>query len=174
MQPLYDTEAVRPLRDELTQVGFTQLTTAEEAEEALIQRQGTLLLVINSVCGCAAGGARPGVALALQHQTIPDRLATVFAGVDTEATARVRDAMPHHAPSSPFIILFRDGKEVFVLERRHIEQMDATSIAASLRRAFDEWCVAPGPSVPASVYEESRRQARTGHHRLAGKTPEAA
>lgn len=168
MQPIYESEAVQPLRDELTHVGFTQLTTPEEVDEALMRRQGTLLLVINSVCGCAAGGARPGAALALQHRTIPDRLATVFAGVDTEATARLREAMPHHAPSSPFIVLYRDGKEVFVLERRHIERMDATSIAASLRRAFDEWCVAPGPSVPASVYEDSRRHAHTGHS-LAGK-----
>jgi putative YphP/YqiW family bacilliredoxin len=162
MQPLYDPETVRPLRDELTMIGFEQLTTAEEVDRLLGRSQGTVLLVINSVCGCAAGSARPGVALALQHQTIPDRLATVFAGVDTEATARAREYMPQHPPSSPFIALFRDGKEVFVLERRHIEQMDVDSIAHILKRAFDEFCHKAGPSVPAEVYEESRRQARSG------------
>lgn len=173
MQPLYDAEAVRPLRDELVNVGFSELTTEDEVDEMMMRRQGTLLLVINSVCGCAAGGARPGVAQALQHTTIPDRLATVFAGVDMGAVNRVREHLPHHAPSSPFIALFRDGKEVFVLERRHIEQMEAAAIAASLRRAFDEWCATPGPSVPASVYEESRRVARTGHNLASYKTKAA-
>lgn len=172
MKPSYDPEAVRGLRDELTRVGFTQLTTPEEVDQSLSETQGSVLLMINSVCGCAAGSARPGVALALQHHTIPDHLVTVFAGVDKEATTRARDYMPHHMPSSPFIALFHDGKEVFVLERRHIEQMDGEAIAAILRRSFDEFCSAPGPSVPAEVYEESRRHVRTGHHAAGFRTTE--
>lgn len=162
MQPLYDPEAVMPLREELTSIGFKQLTTPEDVDRELGRPQGTVLLVINSVCGCAAGGARPGVGLALQHKTIPDRLVTVFAGVDTDATARAREYMPQHPPSSPFMALFRDGKEVFVLERTHIEQMDVDSIAHILKRAFDEFCNAPGPSAPPEVFEASRRKATCG------------
>jgi putative YphP/YqiW family bacilliredoxin len=157
MQPLYDPEAVRPLWEELVNVGFHSLTTAEEVDEVLSKGQGTVLLVINSVCGCAAGAARPGVELALQHKTIPDKLVTVFAGVDRAAVERAREYMPQFEPSSPFIVLFKDGKEVFTLERRHIESMDVHAIAEILKRTFDEFCRAPGPSVPPEVYEKTAR-----------------
>lgn len=157
MESMYDLEAIRPMWEELANVGVTPLKTPEEVEEALSRTEGTTLLVINSVCGCATGGARPGLALALQHKTIPDNLVTVFAGVDRAAVERAREFMPQYAPSSPFIALFKDGKEVFALERRHIEQMDVEAIATILTRTFDEFCSAPGPSVPREVYEQNIR-----------------
>jgi putative YphP/YqiW family bacilliredoxin len=98
-------------------------------------------MVINSMCGCAAGRARPGIALALQHDVLPDKVATVFAGGDVEATARVREYLVDYPPSSPSVALFRDGKVVFMLERRQIEGREAHEIAKSLSRAFDEYCV---------------------------------
>lgn len=163
MQSLYDPEAVRPMWEELVNVGFRSLTTPEEVDEVLSKGQGTVLLVINSVCDCAAGGARPGVELALQHKTIPDQLVTVFAGVDRAAVERAREYMPQFEPSSPFIGLFKDGKEVFTLEHRHLERMDVHAIAEILRRTFDEFCRAPGPSIPPEVYEKTAhlQQCRT-------------
>ncbi|GAB4319296.1 MAG: BrxA/BrxB family bacilliredoxin [Candidatus Sumerlaeia bacterium] len=153
LQPYYDPEAVRPMEEELERVGVQPLRTAAGVDEALA-RPGVTLVIINSICGCAAGNARPGAMLALQHRVIPDHLFTVFAGMDHEAVARVRAHMSHLPPSSPCIALFREGRPVFVLERRHIEQMTAQHIADALRRAFDELCSAPGPSIPREQFEQ--------------------
>lgn len=153
MPPIYDPEDVRPMWEELEFVGFTSLRTPEEVAEALdTAADSSTLLVINSVCGCAAGNCRPGVALALQHTTIPDRLVTVFAGVDTEAVAAARGLLQGIPPSSPFIALFKGGKPVAVLERRHIEDASAQEIARALTQIFDEECRAPGPSIPPEQF----------------------
>jgi len=153
MPPLYDPEAVRPMWEELEFVGFQSLTTPEEVDAVLGQNTGTVLLVINSVCGCAAGGCRPGVTQALQNSTIPDTLVTVFAGVHTEATQRARYYMPGIPPSSPNAVLFKNGRAVHVLERRHIEAMSAEEVARNLVSVFDRECSRPGPSVPREVFE---------------------
>lgn len=152
MHSLYDREAVRPMWEELERVGVRSLTTPEEVDAVLSQEQGTTLVVINSVCGCAAGGARPGVMLSLQHSVIPDASITVFAGVDRPAVERARSYMTGIAPSSPSIALFKDGKLVHVLERRHIEQMDANMVAENLKQAYNRFCTAPGPSIPAEEF----------------------
>lgn len=146
LPPLYDPAAVIPMWEELEYLGVRSLRTPEEVDEA-IKQPGTTLVVINSVCGCAAGNARPGVALALQHTTIPDHLTTAFAGVDRDATDRARSYMPDIRPSSPSIALFKDGQPVFVMERRHIEQMMAEGVADILKRGFDTHCSAMGPSI---------------------------
>ena len=151
MQPLYDVEAVRPMWEELAQCGVAPLKSASEVDEVLA-KAGTTLIVVNSICGCAAGGARPGVTQALQAAVIPDHLTTVFAGVDMEATERARQRMPEVAPSSPSVGLFKDGALVYALERRHIERMTPDEIAAELAKAFGEHCTRTGPSVPADVY----------------------
>lgn len=151
MPPIYDPEAVRPMWEELAYVGIRPLTSAEEVDEALA-KPGTTLVVVNSVCGCAAGGARPGVTKALQNSVIPDRLTTVFAGMDQEAVARARQHMSDIPPSSPCIALFKDGKPIFVLERRHIEQMNGDMIAQTLSDAFNKYCAAQGPSIPAEEF----------------------
>ena len=153
MQPLYDREAVEPMWQELAQCGVTPLTTAS-AVDAVLAKPGTTLIVVNSVCGCAAGSARPGVTKALQSEIIPDHFATVFAGVDREATQRARERMPEVQPSSPMVGLFKDGKLIFALERRNIERMDVESIALELAEAFRRHCTRPGPSVSADVYDK--------------------
>jgi putative YphP/YqiW family bacilliredoxin len=130
---------VAPMRAELTSLGVEELRTAE-AVDAAVRTDGTLLLVVNSVCGCAAGKARPGLALALRHGVKPDRLASVFAGFDLEATARARDHISGYPPSSPSIALFRNGALVFMLERRQIENRDALAIAQELTGAFERHC----------------------------------
>jgi putative YphP/YqiW family bacilliredoxin len=151
LPPIYDPEACRPMWEELNRVGINSLHTPEEVDAA-IDQPGTTLVVVNSVCGCAAGGARPGVMLSLQHTKIPDRLATVFAGVDREAVDQARGHMPEIVPSSPCIAIFKDGKPVHVLERRHIEQMSAEMVASDLARAYEEYCSAAGPSIPADEF----------------------
>lgn len=148
-QPLYDPTAVQPMRDELIAVGIEELLTAE-AVDAALARPGTTLVVINSVCGCAAGNARPGAMLALQNAKIPDHLATVFAGQEREAVERVRSVMTGIRPSSPCIALFSGGKVVFCLERHHIEQMNAVQVAEALQQAFNQHCSRKGPSIPES------------------------
>jgi putative YphP/YqiW family bacilliredoxin len=135
----YPEMLIAPMRGELTAIGARELRTAEAVDDQLAQR-GTVLLVVNSVCGCAAGKARPGLAMALRNQTKPDVLATVFAGADVDATARARVHMAPYPPSSPAIGLFRDGKLVWVMERREIEVRDAHAIAEHLTRAFDLHC----------------------------------
>lgn len=136
---MYPPELVAPMKEDLTSVGFKQLTTAQEVDEQMKQ-SGTTLVVVNSVCGCAAGMARPGVKMAVSHAKKPDHLATVFAGVDGEATQQARNYMLPYPPSSPSIGLFKDGKLVHFIERHHIEGNSAEAIAENLTAAFDEFC----------------------------------
>ena len=137
---MYPEEIVKPCREELTQLGVKELLTAEDVENAVGEPTGTTLVVVNSVCGCAAGGARPGVRLALEHSTVPDRVTTVFAGVDTEATEKARSYMVGYPPSSPAVALFKDGQLVYLMERHMIEGFHPEQIAATLKKAFDMYC----------------------------------
>ena len=136
----YSEMLIAPMRGELTALGAKELKTAS-AVDAQLKSPGTTLLVVNSVCGCAAGRARPGVALALRNKITPDTLATVFAGADIEATERARELLAPYPPSSPSIGLFRDGQLVWMLERWQIEGQDAPAIARELTQAFDRYCV---------------------------------
>ncbi|HET7276028.1 MAG TPA: BrxA/BrxB family bacilliredoxin [Longimicrobiaceae bacterium] len=136
----YPEMMIRPMREELTRLGVEELKTAEEAERVLDGAAGTTLLVVNSMCGCAAGNARPAVALALTHEKRPDRAATVFAGQDMEATAKARSYIHGYPPSSPSIALLKDGELVHMIERHQIEGRDADMIAADLTDAFDRYC----------------------------------
>lgn len=129
-----------PMRQELTTVGFEELTTPEKVDEIIPNSKGTLLLVLNSVCGCAAGTARPGVKLSLSSPKHPEKLTIVFAGQDMEATAQARKYTLPYPPSSPAIALFKDGKLVHFLERHHIEGRSAEMIAENLKAAFEEYC----------------------------------
>lgn len=133
---------VQGMRDELTRIGFTELRTPEEVDQALQGEgaKGTTLLVINSVCGCAAGLARPAVALSLKHEKVPDHLYTVFAGQDKEATERARSYFPEQPPSSPSFALLKDGKLVHMIHRHEIENVPLEEIAANLTRAYDKYC----------------------------------
>jgi putative YphP/YqiW family bacilliredoxin len=153
LQPIYDREAVRSMWEELADCGVTPLGTAADVD-AVLAKPGTAMIVVNSVCGCAAGGARPGVTKALQSAVIPDHLSTVFAGVDREATERARERMSEIPPSSPMVGLFKEGKLVYALQRRDIERMGVEQISSELSRAFREHCAGVGPSVPANVYEK--------------------
>jgi putative YphP/YqiW family bacilliredoxin len=135
----YPESFVAPMRAELTRLGVRELRTPEQVDEA-VRMPGTVMIVVNSICGCAAGKARPGVALALQHAPRPDVAATVFAGADVDATDRARAYFTGYLPSSPSVALLRDGRLVFMLERRDIENRDAHAIAQQLTRAFDQHC----------------------------------
>ena len=137
---MYPAELTIPMARDLTESGFESLNTVEAVDEALGQNEGTVLVVVNSVCGCAAANARPGAKLAIQNDKSPDKMTTVFAGVDREATAKAREYMLPYPPSSPSIALFKDGKLVHFLERHHIEGRSAEIIAANLRMAFDRFC----------------------------------
>jgi putative YphP/YqiW family bacilliredoxin len=128
------------MKEELTRMGIRELLTEQEVDEALGGRSGTTLLVVNSVCGCAAGNARPGVALALQNEARPDQMVTVFAGQDVEATAKARSYLHGYPPSSPAIALLREGEVVLMLERKDIEGRSALEVAQDLKGAFDEHC----------------------------------
>jgi putative YphP/YqiW family bacilliredoxin len=136
----YPEEFIGPMRQELTRLGVQETRTPEEVDAVLGPNAGTVMMVINSMCGCAAGRARPGIALALSHASVPDLVATVFAGGDLEATARVREYLQDYPPSSPAVALFSDGKPVFMLQRHQIEQRDTTEIAKALTEAFDQFC----------------------------------
>lgn len=137
---MYPEEIVIPMKKDLTNAGFTELTNTD-AVDAAIKAEGTTLVVVNSVCGCAAGAARPGVKLAVQNSAKkPSRLTTVFAGFDTEAVARARQYFAPYPPSSPAVALFKDGKLVHFVERHHIEGRSAEMIAENLKAAFDEFC----------------------------------
>jgi putative YphP/YqiW family bacilliredoxin len=131
---------IRPMREELTRLGARELKTPNDVDETLQKSTGTVMVVVNSICGCAAGRARPGVALALQHEPRPDQVVTVFAGADIEATDKARSYFTGYPPSSPSIALLKDGKLVFMMERRQIEGKDAPSIAEELKQAFDQYC----------------------------------
>ncbi len=154
-QPLYDEDAVQPMRDEVVYVGFEELTTAESVEVAFEQNKDKSVLVfINSVCGCAAGSARPGVTEAVQHKVIPDKLYTVFAGQDRDAVDYFRNKyLSRVVPSSPSIFLFQNGELVFALQRLNIEGHEAEEISKVLKTAFDEFCTKQGPSITKEKYE---------------------
>ena len=136
---MYPPQLVAPMRQELVDAGVTDLTTIQEVD-AVMKEAGTTMVVVNSVCGCAAGAARPGVISALSHAKTPDRVVTVFAGVAMEATKKAREYMLPYPPSSPSIGLFKDGVLVHIIERHHIEGRPAPLIAANLKAAFDEFC----------------------------------
>ena len=137
---MYDDRLVAPMRAELTKLGIEEARTAADVDAALSPKKGTVLVVVNSVCGCAAGNARPAVAMALEHSTKPDKLITVFAGNDKEATQRAREYFTGFRPSSPAIALVRDGEVVKMFERWNIEGRNAYDIAAELTAAFDQYC----------------------------------
>ena len=137
---MYPEFFIAPMRDELTRLGMIELRTADEVD-ATMKKDGTVMVVVNSVCGCAAGKARPGVALALEHSVKPEIVATVFAGADIEATERARSYFTGYPPSSPSVALLRDGKLIYMMERHQIENQEATSIASDLTAAFDKHCV---------------------------------
>ncbi len=159
MTPLYTPQDIQrflqAMREELTFVGVKELTTPTEVDDALGKASGTTLLIVNSVCGCAAGNARPGAALALQNKVIPDRLYTVFAGQDPAATARAREFVPQEMPSSPSFFLFKDGQLVYTMPRHMIEGRDARAVAVDLIHAFNAHCTASGPSVSPEVFAKS-------------------
>lgn len=137
----YDERMIAPFREELTRLGFKELRTPEAVDAEIGNKQGTLLLVVNSVCGCAAGKARPGIALALQKSECkPDRLATVFAGADIEATARARELFGNIPPSSPSMALYKSGELVHFIPRYQVENRDAFQIAKHLMEVFKEFC----------------------------------
>lgn len=136
----YMKDMVQPMRDELTRIGITELRTPEEVVENIENVKGTALLVINSVCGCAAGQCRPGVAKALQNAVKPDQLFTVFAGQDKEATAKAREYLAPYPPSSPSIALLKDGELVHFIQRHQIEDRSADMIAGDLISAFEQYC----------------------------------
>ncbi len=143
----YDPRAIQPFRDELTRIGFTELRTAGDVDKAITELKGVNMVMINSVCGCAAGKARPGIGMALQQSPVkPDHLTTVFAGGDIEATARLREIIETFPPSSPSIAFFKDGKLAHFVPRFQIESRDAFQISKHLLETFKELCT---PAVPA-------------------------
>lgn len=137
---MYPPEMVKPMKEDLTAVGFNELLNADAVDHAIQNNEGTLLVVVNSVCGCAAGNMRPGVKLSVTGENKPDHLTTVFAGVDGEAVAQARKYFLPYPPSSPSIALFKDGKLVHFLERHHIEGGTAEMIANNLSAAYKEFC----------------------------------
>jgi putative YphP/YqiW family bacilliredoxin len=152
---MYDVEAVQPMRDELIAVGCEELRTAEQVEQTLnVKDDKTILVVINSVCGCAAGGARPGVSLALQNNIIPDKLTTVFAGQDRDAVEKVRSMVKNFPPSSPSIALFRNGELLSFVPRLEIEGYTYLEIADKLITIFNQYCSAQGPSITPEQYAQ--------------------
>ncbi|MFO8147471.1 MAG: BrxA/BrxB family bacilliredoxin [Bacteroidota bacterium] len=136
---MYPADLVKPMREDLTRVGFQELHTVAEVDAAM-EKKGTTLVVVNSVCGCAAANARPGARISLQNGKTPDNLVTVFAGVDKEATDKARAYMVPFPPSSPCMALFKDGELVHMLERHHIEGRPAEMIAENLSSAYNEFC----------------------------------
>jgi bacilliredoxin len=136
----YPEEFIRPFREELTRLGVEELRTPEAVDAAIKDSKGTVMVIVNSICGCAAGKARPGVALALQNEIRPDKVATVFAGADIEATERARGYFTGYAPSSPSIGLLKDGQLVYMMERYQIEGKGPEQIAAELKQAFEQCC----------------------------------
>ncbi len=153
--PLYDQDAVQPMRDALIAVGFKELITPQDVDDAInVNDDKVVLVMVNSVCGCAAGSARPGVSLALQHSVIPDRLVTGFAGQEREAVEKIREHIKGYPPSSPCIAIFKNGQLMYFMQRYNIEGRSAEEIASDLREAFDELCTKQGPSIPKDVFEK--------------------
>lgn len=137
---MYPEEMVAPMKAELTSVGFQELKSPEEVNNVLSKKNSTVLIMVNSVCGCAAANARPAVIMASKNEKVPNYMTTVFAGVDNEAVAQARKHMLPYPPSSPSIALFKDGKLVHFIERHHIEGRPAEMIADNLKNAFNEYC----------------------------------
>src|SRR5580704_13066624 len=129
-----------PMREELTRLGIQELRTPEEVDRAIVNQPGTTMVVVNSICGCAAGRMRPAVRMALQNSARPEKMFTVFAGQDTDATTRARGYFTGYAPSSPSVALLRDRKVVYMLERKDIEGRDPYGIAEDLTKAFNQYC----------------------------------
>ena len=152
--PIYDPVAVQPMRDELIYVGFKEMLTPDDVHKNLdTEENSTKLVFVNSVCGCAAGSARPGVSLALQNKLIPDSLLTVFAGQDRDAVDEFREKyLPGIAPSSPFIALFRGNELIYVMQRYDIEGKSPEMVSSELVEAFNQFCSKEGPSIPAESY----------------------
>ena len=157
--PTYDPETVQPMRDELTATGFEELLSPDDVDRVFEENQkGTILLFINSVCGCAAGSARPGVNLSLQYHTIPDRLVTVFAGQEKEAVEYIRQKfLSDFMPSSPFIAIFKDGQLVHTIQRFEIEGAHPDEVAYRLEEVFDEHCSRKGPSIRPEQFEKIKK-----------------
>jgi len=141
--PMYPEIMVIPMREELTRLGIEELKTAADVDQALRNRPGTALVVVNSICGCAAGRMRPAVRIALENGVKPEKAFSVFAGQDTDATERARTYFTGYPPSSPSIAILRDGRLVYMMPRRDIESREAPAIAADLKAAFDKYCGAP-------------------------------
>ncbi len=142
----YSEMLIKPMREDLTQLGIEETRTPEAVDAAIKSADGTLMVVVNSVCGCAAGKARPGVALALQHDSKPDRSITVFAGADIEATERARSYFKGYQPSSPSIAILQNGELVYMMERYQIEGRTAQQIADELKNAFEKFCASASPA----------------------------
>jgi len=140
---MYPEIMVIPMREELTRLGIEELKSAEQVDQALKNRPGTTMVVVNSICGCAAGRMRPAVRMAMQNATRPDHAYSVFAGQDTSATERARSYFTDQPPSSPSIAILRDGQMVYMMPRRDIESREAPAIATDLKTAFDRFCVNP-------------------------------
>lgn len=162
LPPIYDPEAVAPMWQELAAVGVEPLESPEDVDQVLKDGSGTALVIVNSVCGCAAGQARPGAMRALQNGTIPDRSVTVFAGVHRDATERAREYMTGYPPSSPSMGLFKDGELVFVLQRTDLQQMNEEQVATALSGAFDKHCGRSGPSIDPEKYAKIRHHEGCG------------
>jgi putative YphP/YqiW family bacilliredoxin len=140
---MYPEIMVIPMREELTRMGVQELRTAEEVDRAVVNQPGTAMVIVNSICGCAAGRMRPAVRIALQNSVRPEKMFTVFAGQDAEATERARSYFSGYPPSSPSIALFRDGKLVYMMQRSDIEHREAADIAVELKKTFDKFCAVP-------------------------------
>jgi putative YphP/YqiW family bacilliredoxin len=154
--PIYDPEAVQPMRDELLYVGFEEATTPEKVDSYLKQQNDkTVFVMINSVCGCAAGSARPGATLALQNNIIPDKFITVFAGQDRDAVDHLRNKfLANVPPSSPFMALFKNGEAIYTMPRHHIEGRGPEEISEDLKTVFEKICSKQGPSISPDKYAE--------------------
>jgi putative YphP/YqiW family bacilliredoxin len=140
---MYPEILVIPMREELTRMGVQELRTADEVDRAIVNQPGTRMVVVNSICGCAAGRMRPAVRMALENAVRPEKIFAVFAGQDTEATERARTYFTGYPPSSPAIALFRDGKLIHMMQRSDIEHREASDIAAELTKTFDKFCAVP-------------------------------
>jgi len=138
---MYNEVFIKPMREELTRLGIEELRTPEEVDKVISENTGTLMVVVNSICGCAAGNARPAVAQAVQHSNLPGRMVTVFAGQDIEATQQMRSYIKDYPPSSPSIAFFKNGELIDMIERRQIESRDAEAIADHIKQIFDKHCV---------------------------------
>lgn len=161
--PMYDEQAVQPMRDELTAYGFEEARTPEEVDRVIKETKGSVFVVVNSVCGCAAGSARPGAGAALQNGKIPDRLVTVFAGQDRDAVDQLRQVhLKDYPPSSPSMALFQDGTVVYMMERRNIEGRSPVEIAQNLAQAFEKHCERQGPSIPRENFEKVQHAVACG------------